>query len=142
MPNQVLHEGGGKGKLPRILIAEDNPAILDVLTILLESEGLEVVGTGDGTEAERLAVKLAPDVAMLDLMLPGLHGGEVCRRLRRNPDTRHIKIAFISALTPEEAARQGLSPPQPDIYITKPFDINQVAGQIHALLGSSREEAG
>lgn len=125
-----------------MLIAEDNPAILDVLTILLESEGLEVIGTGNGAEAEQLARDLEPDVAVLDLMLPGLHGGEVCRRLRRNPGTRHIKIAFISALTPAEAGRQGFGTPQPDVYITKPFDINHVASQIRALLASSREEAG
>lgn len=114
---------------------EDNPAILDILTVLLEGEGFEVIGTGDGADAERLARTLVPDLAILDLMLPGLSGGEIARRLRQSACTRHVKIAYISALTPEDAERQGWNVARPDLFISKPFDIHDLVERIRALLG-------
>ena len=85
--------------MPResILIIEDEIAIVDVLTYNLKNEGFEVHSARDGNIGLQLAKELTPDLILLDLMLPGLDGLQICRELRNNPKTDHICIVMLTA---------------------------------------------
>ena len=80
-----------------ILIVEDEPALSEVLSYNLQKEGFEVYTSSDGQDGRRRALELVPDLVILDLMLPGMDGLQVCRHLRADPKTQHIRILMLTA---------------------------------------------
>ena len=82
---------------PKILIVEDEAPIVTLLRYNLEREGFEVLEAGDGEEAMLLAMEKSPDLILLDWMLPLLSGVEVCRRLRRTPETKAVPVIMLTA---------------------------------------------
>jgi two-component system, OmpR family, phosphate regulon response regulator PhoB len=122
---------------PRILLVEDEPPIVTLLRYNLEREGFEVVEANDGEEALLLATERKPDLVLLDWMLPQLSGIEVCRRLRRNADTRAVPIIMLTARGEEGDRIRGLESGADD-YITKPFSPSELLARVRAVLRRTR----
>ncbi len=123
-----------------ILIVEDDPDIAESLRYNLEREGLEaiVAPTGEQGLAAALDSRRPPALVILDLMLPGMSGTELCRRLRREPATRRTPIMMLTARTDEADRISGLDLGADD-YITKPFSVKEVMARVRALLRRADE---
>jgi two-component system alkaline phosphatase synthesis response regulator PhoP len=119
-----------------ILIVDDEPPLVQLLTGYLRREGYEVLTAGDGLTALELARTVRPDVIALDIMLPGLDGVEVCRRLRQFSDAY---VLMLTARAEEVDRIVGLSVGADD-YVTKPFSPREVVARVKALLRRPREE--
>ena len=116
----------------RILIIEDERGLTDVLEYNLKREGYETIVAHDGQEGLRKAQMLLPDLILLDIMLPGLSGFDVCRELRSGDRTRDIPIIIISAKSEETDQIVGFSLGADD-YVTKPFHVKVLLQRIKAL---------
>ncbi len=116
---------------PEILIVDDTPLNLDVLSSLLATFRLRVVG--DGATALRMAQQEPPDLILLDVMMPGLDGFEVCRRLQADPRTCEIPVIFITSLGDHENETMGFEVGGVD-YITKPFNPMVVRARVQTHL--------
>lgn len=117
--------------LKRILIVEDNPDLRDSLALLLEQNGYTVTAVGSGEEAIDSASRAAPDVALLDIELPGIDGREVMRRLKRVPATNHVRVALVSG---HVRADDGVAKPfAPDAVLKKPFTPEQLFAMLSRL---------
>lgn len=115
-----------------VLIVDDEEAILTLLRYNLEKEGFKVMATGDGAEALTMVKERRPDIIVLDWMLPGLSGVEVCERLRANDDTKGIPIIMLSARGEENDRVRGLDAGADD-YMVKPFSPSELAARIRAV---------
>ena len=118
---------------PRILIIEDERGLIQSLTWYFNREGYETIVADDGQEGLRKAQTQIPDVILLDLMLPGLSGLDVCRELRSSDRTREIPIIIITAQAEETDQVVGFSMGADD-YVTKPFSNKVLLQRIKALL--------
>lgn len=117
----------------RILIADDEQDILEILRYNLEAEGYEVVTAKNGDIALELAKKTSPDLIILDIMMPGKTGIEVCRLLRQQPAFAQTLIIFLTALSDETSEIKGLETGADD-YITKPISPKVLLSKVAALL--------
>lgn len=124
--------------MPRkVLIAEDQPDLSQLLVDIvgrLRPYGVETVTARNGTEALDLARKEHPSLVLLDMMMPGMNGLEVCRQIKTDPDLKSMRVIMVSArVQPEDrvqAAEAGA-----DEYLTKPFDINAMLERVQMALG-------
>jgi DNA-binding NtrC family response regulator len=110
---------------PQILIVDDLPANLKVLRDALEPEGYSILGASNGETALKIAAGALPDLILLDVLMPGMDGYEVCRRLKQNETTRHIPVIFVTVRDDKESILQGFRAGGVD-YITKPFEKEEV----------------
>ncbi|NKD55932.1 MULTISPECIES: phosphate regulon transcriptional regulator PhoB [unclassified Haematospirillum] len=117
----------------RIMIVEDEPSLVTMLRYNLEKEGYAVDESYDGEQAVTAIRAGLPDLVLLDWMLPGLSGLEVCRRLRRRPETAHIPVIMITARGEEADKIRGLDTGADD-YLTKPFSVPELLARTKALL--------
>lgn len=122
-----------------VLIVEDEADILQLLKYNVESAGFEVSTAEDGYEALSLARRQLPDLVLLDLMIPGLDGFEVCRELKRNAETKHIPIIMLTAKGEEIDRIVGLELGADD-YVVKPFSPRELTLRIRAVLRRSGGE--
>jgi|TARA_R110002072_G_scaffold9326_18_gene45545 two-component system phosphate regulon response regulator PhoB len=118
---------------PTILLVEDEAALVTLLRYNLEREGYQVFDARDGEEALILAKEEKPDLILLDWMLPLLSGLEVCRQLRRAPESRETPIILLTARGEETDKVRGLDSGADD-YITKPFSPAELIARIRAVL--------
>jgi len=118
---------------PRILIVEDEKGLVQSLTWYFNREGYETVAVADGAEGLRKAQALLPDLILLDLMLPGMAGLDVCRELRAGEKTRQIPIIMITARAEETDQVEGFAKGADD-YVTKPFSNKVLLQRVKALL--------
>ncbi len=116
-----------------ILIADDQPANLQVLMHTLERFGCNLLVAKSGESALAIARKAHPDLILLDIMMPGIDGFEVCRRLKADPGTRKIPVIFLSALDETEDKVRGLELGAVD-YIAKPFQPEEVIARVNTHL--------
>ncbi|HEX9693148.1 MAG TPA: response regulator [Gemmatimonadales bacterium] len=123
--------------LIKILIVEDEADILDVLDYGLSREGYKVLSTRDGDEGIRLAREQAPHLILLDVMLPGRDGVEVCRVLKSDPVTRDIPIIMVTAKGEESDVVLGLGVGADD-YVTKPFGQKELVARVRTVLRRAR----
>jgi DNA-binding response OmpR family regulator len=114
----------------RIVVVDDEPALRDAVTYSLRSEGYDVAAVADGEAALDLVATDPPDVLVLDVMLPGLSGVEVCRRLR---DAGDIPIVMLTARDAEVDRVIGLDAGADD-YVTKPFSMAELVSRVRAIL--------
>ncbi len=114
----------------KILVVDDEPAVLDLLAYNLRKAGYEALTARDGYQALEMARQFSPDLILLDLMLPGIEGLEVCRELRKTSD---VPIIMITALGEEIDRVVGLELGADD-YIPKPFGIREVLARVKAVL--------
>jgi len=121
--------------MARILVVDDEATLLATLRFNLEREGFEVITTSDGGDALKLVESEHPDLILLDLMLPGMHGFEVCRTLRKRTS---IPIVILTARTEEVDRVVGLELGADD-YITKPFSMVELLARVRACLRRAGE---
>lgn len=120
------------GIKPSVLIVEDDQSIVTLLQYTLEKEGYEVRTTDDGEEALLLADERKPDLIILDWMLPGLSGIQICDRFRKSAETSKIPIIMLSARGEEGDRIEGLDRGADD-YLTKPFSPKELMSRINAV---------
>jgi DNA-binding response OmpR family regulator len=122
-----------------VLVVEDDPDIVEVLVYNLRREGFVVDSVGDGERGLALALAKRPDVVLLDLMLPGMDGMEVCRRLRAQENGADLPVIMLTAKGEETDVVLGLEMGADD-YVTKPFSPREVLARVKALLRRKERE--
>lgn len=122
------------------LVVDDDPAVRDMLDLVLGLEGFTVVGASDGVEGLEAARELRPDVIILDVMMPGLDGRTVATRLREDPELGDIPLVLCSALTSAEDTWAGWQTGA-DSYVSKPFDNQRLVGEILRAIAARRADA-
>ncbi|MDE2562240.1 MAG: phosphate regulon transcriptional regulator PhoB [Sphingomonadales bacterium] len=118
---------------PKLLLVEDDSALAELVEYRFRGEGYEVRSTDDGDEALLMATEEVPDLVLLDWMIGGTSGLEVCRRLRRNKDTAHVPIIMLTARSDEDDRVRGLETGADD-YVTKPFSPRELIARVGAVL--------
>ena len=116
-----------------LLLVEDDPALSELLEYRFANEGYRVRATADGDEALILAAEEVPDLVILDWMIEGTSGIEVCRRLRRDKATAHVPIIMLTAREAEDDRIRGLETGADD-YVTKPFSPRELLARVSAVL--------
>ncbi len=127
-------------KRQKILVVEDEPDILEVIAYNLTREGFRVLTARDGESGFRQAREELPDALVLDLMLPGIDGLEVCRRLRADDVTRSLPIMMVTAKGEEADVVVGLGIGADD-YVAKPFSPRELVARVRALLRRSEAQS-
>jgi two-component system phosphate regulon response regulator PhoB len=124
---------------PRVAIVEDEEAISELLRYNLEAEGFEVESILRGDEAETRLKERVPDLLILDWMLPGVSGIELCRRLRQRSETERLPIIMLTARGEESERVRGLSTGADD-YVVKPFSTPELMARVKAMLRRAKPE--
>lgn len=117
----------------KVLVVEDEAPLLEMLSYNLSAEGFKVARAESGEEAELLVTEERPDLIILDWMLPGVSGIELCRRVRTRPDTRAIPIIMLTARGEEGDRIRGLATGADD-YVVKPFSLPELMARVRAIL--------
>ena len=117
----------------RILVVDDDAAILQLLRLFLSNEGYEVISTCSGEDAYAKAIQQIPDLAIVDVMMPGLDGYTLCRKLRENPSTRLLPIVMLSAHGDVADRIKGFEAGADD-FLLKPFEPKELAFRVRNLL--------
>ncbi|MDF0600491.1 phosphate regulon transcriptional regulator PhoB [Psychromarinibacter sp. C21-152] len=122
---------------PKVLVVEDEPSQREVLAYNLEAEGFDVARAGTGDDALLLVEEEVPDIILLDWMLPGVSGIEICRRIKTRPQTRSVPIIMLSARSEEVDRVRGLETGADD-YVVKPFSVVELMARVRAQLRRTR----
>ena len=121
----------------RILVIEDDPKTSDIVRLYLEHDGYQVTAAYDSNEGLALAREEKPDLIVLDLLLPGVSGLEVCRTLRLESD---VPVIMLTALSTEQVKLEGLELGADD-YVTKPFSPRELTARVRAVLRRTSEDS-
>src|SRR5690349_15563274 len=113
-----------------ILIVDDEPIGRETLAALLHTQGYQLEFASGGAEALSQAAALQPDLILLDVMMPGIDGFEVCRRVRADPAVAEVPIVLVTALDDRGARLEGIEAGADD-FVTKPFDRTELRARIH-----------
>lgn len=117
----------------KLLLVEDDPALAELLEYRFRNEGYRVRVTADGDEALMMAAEEVPDLVILDWMIEGTSGIEVCRRLRRDKETAHVPVIMLTAREAEDDRIRGLETGADD-YLTKPFSPRELLARVAAVM--------
>lgn len=132
-PSTNRKHGDSSLAAAKLLLVEDDPALLELLEYRFRNEGYDVRATADGDEALMLASEESPDLVILDWMIEGTSGIEVCRRLRRDKATAHVPIIMLTARESEDDRIRGLDTGADD-YVTKPFSPRELMARVAAVM--------
>ena len=121
----------------RVLVVDDEPRNIRTMEGILAPQGYELRRTADGAQALRDAVADPPDVILLDVMMPGLSGFDVCRELKAHPETRRVPIALVTSLADRDSRVAGLEAGADD-FLSKPVDPSELRARVAPLLRSKR----
>jgi two-component system, OmpR family, response regulator MprA len=132
-PGGQSNSGSSEDNRPRLLVIDDEQSIVDFIRLGMRYEGYRVEDAGDGVTGFDLAQRLHPSLIILDVMLPGMDGIEVCRRLRENEATQDIPILMLTAKDEVRDRVTGLNAGADD-YLTKPFSFEELLARVRALL--------
>jgi DNA-binding NarL/FixJ family response regulator len=122
-----------------VLVVDDNPDTLGFLTETLEAGGAMVLVATGGAQALAIALRITPDVVLMDAVMPGIDGFETCRRLKALPATADVPILFMTGLTETEHIVEGLEAGGVD-YVTKPIQLEELTARIRVHLANARRE--
>lgn len=123
--------------MSRVLCIEDEPDMIELLRLLLVKRGFEVTGARGGKEGLESAASLAPDLILLDIMMPEMDGWEVYHLLKTNPQTTHIPVIVVTARAQSSERLAALYEEGVDDYVTKPFGPAELIESIERVLGRS-----
>ena len=115
----------------KVLVVEDNPDVMFVLLSAVDSQGCEFIGVEEGTSVLPVALKELPSLIIIDVMLPGMNGFEVCRKIRTTDELKDVKILGISGHVSARDIEPGLF----DQFLEKPFDVANLVEKMADLLG-------
>ncbi len=135
----VVQRSGKSDRAPRILVVEDETSLATLLVYNLEAEGYQVEHVDNGDEAELRLAESPPDLVILDWMLPGVSGLEICRRLRARDSAKDMPVIMLTARGEEGERVRGLSVGADD-YVVKPFSTPELMARVRALLRRARPE--
>lgn len=138
--SSTLNETEARVARELILVVDDERDILELISFNLEKEGYEVKGVRSGEEALAIAQQDRPSAIILDLMLPGLDGLSVCKRLRQDERTRHVPVIMLTAKSEDSDVVRGLELGADD-YVTKPFSPRVLVARLRAALRRSGDGA-
>ena len=133
MPDKESSREGKDLNAAKLLLVEDDPALSELLEYRFANEGYDVRTTADGDEALLMASEETPDLVILDWMVEGTSGIEVCRRLRRDKETAHVPIIMLTARETEDDRVRGLDTGADD-YLTKPFSPRELLARVAAVM--------
>lgn len=119
--------------MPKILIVDDEPSARQTMEMLLLKEKYELIFATNGPDALKLLESVAPDVILLDVMMPGMDGFEVCRQLKADPDWQHIPIILVTALDTKQDLAEGLNAGADD-FLHKPFNGLELRARVRSML--------
>jgi len=136
---QLAQKEAKGDRAPRVLVVEDEAALAYLLVYNLEAEGYQVEHVDNGDEAELRIAETPPDLVILDWMLPGVSGLEICRRLRARDGARDMPVIMLTARGEENERVRGLSVGADD-YVVKPFSTPELMARVRALLRRARPE--
>ena len=122
----------------RVLVVDDEMYILNILDFSLDSEGFEVITAANGEQALGKALKVKPDLLVLDVMMPKIDGFEVCRALKAKAETKNIPVILLTAKDRDQDRAKG-DEVGADVFMTKPFSPGRLIEQVQALLGITQE---
>src|SRR5215472_1883997 len=125
---------------PTVLIVEDESPLVMMLRYNLEKEGFEVCEAGDGEEALVQIAERKPDIVLIDWMLPLVSGIEVCRQIRRAPETRALPVIMLTARGEENDRVRGLDSGADD-YVVKPFSLSELVARLRAVIRRAQPSA-
>jgi DNA-binding response OmpR family regulator len=120
--------------MAKILIAEDERDIRDLVAFTLRFAGHEVVVATNGEEAVQMAPQVSPDLILMDVRMPKMTGYEACKVMKANPDIKDIPVVFLTARGQENEIQQGLDAGAEE-YLLKPFAPDQLTNRVKAILG-------
>jgi DNA-binding response OmpR family regulator len=135
----VSVETEAKRSHPRVLIVDDDQDIVKLLSLHLRSEGYSVEVAYDGLEALDKISESQPDVIILDLMMPKVDGSVVCLSVKHTSATRRIKIIILTAKIQTKDKIEELCKLEADLYMTKPFELDELSQNIESLLAAPAE---
>jgi DNA-binding response OmpR family regulator len=121
--------------MAKIVIAEDEPDIRELITFALRFAGHEVLAGANGEEGFMLTKREKPDLVMMDVRMPKMTGYEACRKIKADPELKHIPVIFLSAKGQESEIQTGLESGAEE-YLLKPFAPDQLAERIRAILAA------
>jgi DNA-binding response OmpR family regulator len=128
-------------KPPSVLIVDDEPNIVLSLQFLMKKNGFEVRTAKDGEEAMAEISRAAPDLVLLDVMMPKIDGFSICKQIRANPEWKDMRIIMLTARGRDVEREKGLALGADD-YITKPFSTKDAIARVEAVLGRARKTEG
>lgn len=121
----------------RVLVCDDEPYMVESVSYVARKAGFEVLTAEDGDSALATARRERPDLVFLDIMMPGLSGDEVCRRLKTDPSTSRMYVVILTARGQEEDERRAMAMGA-DEFMTKPFSPRKLRDKLLRVLGDSR----
>ena len=123
--------------MPKVLVIDDDPVIVELLRVNFEIEGFEVISAGDGREGFERARSDRPDLVLSDIMMPRYDGLQLLTQLKADPATRGLPVILLSAKAQNAEVQQGLDLGADD-YVTKPFDPLELIDRVNAALAKAR----
>jgi CheY-like chemotaxis protein len=119
----------------KIMVVDDEESLLELVSAILKEEGYEVVTAASGQECLEKLSTMKPDLILLDMMMPGMSGREVCESIRKDPKTKGLKVAFITVAKFSETGKETLTEMKVLDYITKPFENDDLIRRVKKMLG-------
>lgn len=136
MKNNLLTlNDSGRMTMKKIMIVDDEENIVELVKVILEQEEFEVVGVNSGQECLEKLKEAKPDLILMDMMMPGMSGREATEKIRNDPKTKNIKIAFLTVARFSETGKGVLKKLNVSDYITKPFDNNDLVKRVKKIVG-------
>lgn len=120
-----------------ILTVDDEDSLRELVSAILVQEGYKVITASDGADCLEKLKTLKPDLILLDMMMPGISGRETCEKIRANPKTKSLKVAFLTVARFSESGKDTLKKLNVSDYITKPFENVDLVKRVKKILGDS-----
>lgn len=119
----------------KIMVVDDEESLVELVKAILKEEGYEVMAAMNGEECLDMLKTEKPDLILLDMMMPGMSGREVCEKIKGNPETKNLKIAFLTVAKFSEIGKDSLKKMGVLDYITKPFDNDDLLRRVKKMTG-------
>lgn len=118
-----------------IMVVDDEESLLELLRAVLEASNYQVITAQSGEECLKKLKTVKPDLVLLDMMMPGMSGREVCEKIRADPGTRGLKVAFVTVAKFSESGKEKLKEMNVSDYITKPFENADLIARVRKMVG-------